>query len=231
MFRDLSNHRITKQPFTGWRVEQAHSACRPQWLLRTIAIRRTALGECPATGSKRLASKCPYHHSDSVLYTLLLVLRSSPRLFLGGVLVRAGLVYATLVGILALLLIGTKSILNALLYFTAIVLVIALLLPHGLVRTRSGSSHEVQQQHEVSDDGNLQFITSNTLVLSASLCCRLQRGKPMHSWRVLILPFMERSATLRQVPSLMSRGTVRTTASCLENAPAGTFCPFGWEGA
>ena len=120
-------------------------------------------------------------------YTVLLVLTVAASSWAAFGLV--GLFFGTLVCILALLLMGIRSILVALLCFAAIVLVIALLLP--MVSAARESARYMTCSCNMKQIGlSLYEYHQNYKCLPPAYVAD-ETGKPMHSWRVLILPFME----------------------------------------
>ena len=124
---------------------------------------------------------------QSVLYTLLLVMALfSSSLVMFGL---PGLFVFALVGILAVFLNWFKSIFQALLSYALILLLIALLLPAvscareaaRCIQCRNNLKQLVLALHNYQQEFNC--------LPPASVSD--ENGRPMHSWRVLILPYWE----------------------------------------
>ncbi len=123
----------------------------------------------------------------SVLYTLLLVMA-----LLGSCLVMFGLpglfIFA-LVGLLAVFLNWFKSIFEALLSYALILLLIALLLP--AICFISEAARCIQCRNHLKHLGLALQKYNDSYKCFPPAYVADKNGKPIHSWRVLILPFIE----------------------------------------
>ena len=120
------------------------------------------------------------------LYTLLLVLIvAGSALAVGPI----GLVLSPLIGILALLLALTKYIWEAFLCFVAILVGIALLLP--AVSCANEAARRMQCTNNLKQIALALHNYHQTFKCFPPAYVTDKSDKPMHSWRVLILPFME----------------------------------------
>jgi hypothetical protein len=120
-------------------------------------------------------------------YTLLLVLAViATSLVAFGAL---GVFFSALVLILACLLNRAKTVLRAILYFAAILLGIAFLLP--LISCAREAARRMQCCNNLKQIALALHKYNDDYHCLPPACVYDKNGRPMHSWRVLILPYIE----------------------------------------
>ena len=160
----------------------------------------------------------------SRLYTLLLVLVvawSSWAVFGGW-----GVIIFALVSILAAFLYQANSLLRAIAYFVALLFLIALLLP--AVCCAREAARRMQCMNNLKQIGLALHNYHQTYKCFPPAYVADKNSKPMHSWRVLILPFMECEALYKQY-DFNEPWNGPNNKKLLENRPKGYVCPSDEE--
>jgi len=107
-----------------------------------------------------------------------------------------GIFLLIFVCILAVLLNQAKSILRAIVYFAAILIGTALLLP--MISFAREAACRMTCTNQLKQIGLALHNYHQAYRCFPPAYVADQNGKPMHSWRVLILPFMECEALYKQ---------------------------------